>query len=449
MAWIAQMNLILHGGHFNSVKYLADGGSLGHNSSAIKILPDDSIDLVVTNPPFGSDYDNINDLSHFNLGIGKKSRRRGVLFLEKCLRILKPNGRLAIILEESILNSGSNEDVRSFLANNAVVEAVISLPNSAFMPYATVKTSILILRKKSRAKESQSKILMCNLENVGHAPNGEPLYSNDRSHDGRLMLLSDFPNAFDAWQEFKELGKIVQDDENYFVVSPADNELTQRLDTLFYHPAKQNAQHLISQSIYPLIKIGQAVSIINNSVVPRFEYPEEIVRYIGLANIQPLEGIYYVSEILGEKIKSAVKQFGPETVIFSKLRPELRKVIYIPSNEEGGFVSSECFVFKTKEIILPRYLELMLRSDLVYGQIIFQVTGLGRPRINKADLLNVKIPLPPLEKQREFIGIMDNYQSNKSSLLEKSRMLQQQANKLVRQGFEDIERSLCRWQATT
>jgi len=358
--------------------------------------------------------------------------------------MLKPGGRLAIVLEESILNNTSGEDVRTYLTRHGVVECVISLPDTTFMPYATVKTSVLMVRKKQNPAAVQPGILMCNIEQVGFAPNGDPIYSNERDSHGKLRLLSDLPEALTVWEQFAIKGKVFRQDEHHFIANATPKELVQRLDTLFYHPARQNAQNLLAKAKYPLYRIGELVTMLNRVIVPQFEHPDEMVRYIGLANIQPFEGTYYVSEVLGEKIKSAVKHFEPDSVIFAKLRPELRKVVFIPADEEPGFASSECFIFKATARILPQYLALMLRSDLVYGQIIFQVTGLGRPRIGKADLLGAKIPLPPLEKQREMVNAMHTSESNKLMLIEKSNLLRQQADELARRGFSEIEQELCR-----
>lgn len=443
MVWIAQMNMILHGGHFESIQYLKGGGSLGHSKEVTTKLPDSYYDIIITNPPFGSDFDTVQELNKYELGKGKKSRRRGVLFVEKCLNLIKNDGKLVIILEESILNNSSNEDVRKYLTTNATLEVIISLPDSTFMPYATVKTSIIIATKKKVNKKHEGKILMCNIENVGFAPNGDPIYSDERNEKGKLKLLSDFPEALRMYREFIRTGKLENSTEKYFVANIEKNNYFERLDTLFHHPSKQIAHEFLSNTKYPLYRIGELVTIVNKMVVPQHEMTEDVVRYVGLANINSFDGTYYISEILGEKIKSAVKMFEPNTVVYSKMRPELRKVIYISKNEEVGFVSSECYVFKAGNKILPQYLALVLRSDLVFGQIIFQVTGLGRPRIGKEELLSVKIPVPPMEKQQEIISIFNTHESNRNLLIEKSKMLLQQADNIVRRSFEEIGTTLC------
>lgn len=397
----------------------------------------------MTNPPFGSDFDVISDLNKFQLGRGKKSRRRGVLFVEKCLRLLKDGGRLAIILEESILNNSSNEDVRKYLMLNSVIEAIISLPESTFMPYATVKTSVVVVRKKSKESKSSDTTLMCNIENIGYGPNGDPIFSDDRNENGKLKLLSDIPEVLQKYKEFMRTGTLENVSEKFYTTKLDQKSLGQRLDVLFHHPSKLVAQGLLMNSKYPLFRIAELVTILNKMVVPQNEFPDEIVRYIGLANISSFDGTYFVSDMLGEKIKSAVRFFQPDTVIFSKMRPELRKVIYIPSSEDPGYVSSECYVFKASNKILPEYLALILRSDLVYGQIIFQVTGIGRPRIGKEELLSVKIPVPPISKQLEILSVFNAYDTNRNILIEKSKTLQQEADRIIRRSYDEIATVLC------
>lgn len=443
MVWIAQMNIILHGGHYESIQYLKAGGALSTEKDATKKIRKNQFDILITNPPFGSDFDIASDLNKYELGKGKKSRRRGVLFVEKCLSLLKPGGKLAIILEESILNNSSNDDVRKHIVRNSQIEAIISLPESTFMPYASVKTSIIIAKKKENQTSVNSKILMCNIENIGFGPNGDPIYSDERDANGKLKLLSDLPETLEIFREFLRTGKIVNSSEKYFITNIKKDENIERLDTLFHHPSKQIAHELLSNTKYPLYRIGELVKIINKLIVPQYEMTDEVVRYVGLANINSFDGTYYVSEILGEKIKSAVKLYEEDCIIYSKMRPELRKVIYIPKGEDIGFVSSECYVFKANAKILPEYLALVLRSDLVFGQIIFQVTGLGRPRIGKEELLSVKIPVPPLEKQLELVNVFKVYETNRNVLLEKSRLFQQQADSIVRKSFEEIGTTLC------
>lgn len=431
MVWVAQMNLILHGGSVHSVKYLSGGGSLSTEGDANRILPDNYYDIVITNPPFGSDYDNKDDLSKYVLGSNKKSRRRSILFIEKCIKILKPGGRLAVIIEESVLNSGTTEDVRRFLLDSVDIDAILSLPDSVFLPYATVKTSIIVASKKKATIPQSSPIFMCNIEDA------------DSDVFNREALSSGMRESIRSYHGFTRNREMESDvDGNYFLTDFKEVRENLRLDTLFHHPAKSQAAGILEKTPYPLRSLCDVVTLSNKTIKPQYDCPEEKIRYIGLANIDSYNGTYSVARIEGNKLKSSVKVFEGDSVIYSKMRPELRKVIYIPKGDEGGTVSSECYVFKALPAVLPEYLAIVLRSNLVYGQIVFQTTGLGRPRIGKKELLNVKIPLPPLAKQKQIIAAYDDNELKRKSLLEESEELHRKADRLAKKSLEDLETNL-------
>ena len=79
LAWVSNLNLLIHGNDDFKVMSLANGGSLGPESHPYF----GSADVIITNPPFGSDYSDSVILSNFALGRNHSSRRRGILFLEQ------------------------------------------------------------------------------------------------------------------------------------------------------------------------------------------------------------------------------------------------------------------------------------------------------------------------------------------------------------------------------
>lgn len=427
MAWIAQMNLIMHGDGDRNIHHINGDGALSNLNDLEPLLKQNSLDLILTNPPFGSDLTNPETLAGYQLGRSKTSRRRGILFIERCIVWLKPTGRLGIIIEDSILNGTTNKDVRTFILQKCVLEAVISLPDVTFMPYASVKTSVVILRKRLN-KEAQPPIFMADVENVGRKPNGDPLYDTERRPDGQYKLRSDLPNVVNAWQNYRRGGEtaIMHLSPKIFICPPDRflNHRTQdvRLDVPFHHPSRKVAEVTLRQSNYSTPKLAELVVLRNETAIPAKQDPDEIWRYVGLANITPETGEYTVSHVFGSQIKSTVRLFRAKDILFSKLRPELRKVVLTGDDEEEGVVSSECLVLCTVENAkddptlwktvqgrqtLPidhEYLAFILRSDIIFGQLVYQITGIGRPRVSKATVLNLRIPLPPLATQREIVA---------------------------------------------
>ena len=428
MAWVAQMNLIMHGDGHGNIHHLNAGGSLGFSDYIDRLIQPASLDLILTNPPFGSDFSDANHLAKYQLGRGRSSRRRGILFIERCIGWLKSGGRLGIIIEDSVLNGTSNGDVRDLILKHCIVEAVISLPDVTFMPYSSAKTSILFLRKHPNARKVQPPIFMANVDHVGRKPNGDPLYTAGRDENGRPLLQNELPSVIDAWQTY------VAKDENAIVhlspkiyVCPADRFQKgsgMRFDVQFHHPSRKVAENTLRRSIYPTPKLAELVVVRNATVVPKTRDPDEVWRYIGLGNITAETGEYTLSSVMGNQIKSTVRLFHAGDILFSKLRPELRKCVLIREDEDEGFASSECLVFCTladamhdpllhnaayqrnfmqQHQVDREYLVFILRSDIVFGQLIYQITGVGRPRVSQSAILGLRIPVPPLSIQREII----------------------------------------------
>ena len=77
-----------------------------------------------------------------------RSIKTEILFIERCLELLKEGGRLGIVLPEGIFNNPNALYVRKFVEDQAYLKAVISLPQETFLSAKTsVKTSLLFLQK--------------------------------------------------------------------------------------------------------------------------------------------------------------------------------------------------------------------------------------------------------------------------------------------------------------
>lgn len=110
--------------------------------------------MILTNPPFGASVSrSVKRAPHatldaFTLGRGRQTQKTEVLFIERCLELLAPGGRMAIIIPDSVLNTTKRADLRQYVEDRAFIDAVISLPVETFMfSAATVKSSVLVLRK--------------------------------------------------------------------------------------------------------------------------------------------------------------------------------------------------------------------------------------------------------------------------------------------------------------
>jgi len=95
--------------------------------------------------------------SLFNLPKSNESNiKTEILFIERCLDLLKPGGRMGIVLPEGVYNNPSLAYVRQFVEDRAYLKAVVSLPQETFISSgASVKASLLFLQKYSDEEKAQ------------------------------------------------------------------------------------------------------------------------------------------------------------------------------------------------------------------------------------------------------------------------------------------------------
>lgn len=107
-------------------------------------------DCIVTNPPFSVTLDNDTKRKvkvEFIFGDKKNSEN---LFIERYYQLLRENGRLGVVLPESVFDTTENKYIRLFIYKYFKVKAVVSLPQLTFEPFTSTKTSLLFAQKKTK-----------------------------------------------------------------------------------------------------------------------------------------------------------------------------------------------------------------------------------------------------------------------------------------------------------
>lgn len=178
MSRTAKMNMIMHGdGH----------GGVHHNDGLLNVngIFENRFDVILTNPPFGarvekslkiteadkysdedrikkyrkrygSAYDEALKQVNDNIGTslldlyetGSMSTLTEVLFIERCLNLLKPGGRMGIVLPEGVLNNTNLQKIREYVESKAKIILITSIPQDVFIASgATVKPSLLFFKK--------------------------------------------------------------------------------------------------------------------------------------------------------------------------------------------------------------------------------------------------------------------------------------------------------------
>ena len=136
-------------------------------------LLENSFDIVLSNPPFGSilSKESFSGLGDFELLKGKNSLPLEVLGLERCIQFLRPNGKFGVVLPESIIINKNQNFVRNWLLSKTELLGIIGLPLETFSPYgANIKTVILFGRKlkDGEALQKDKQLFISEVESVGY-----------------------------------------------------------------------------------------------------------------------------------------------------------------------------------------------------------------------------------------------------------------------------------------
>lgn len=154
--------------------------------------------------------------SLFALKENSTSDKTEHLFINRCLDLLKPSGRMGIVLPEGVFNTPNAEYVRKFVEGKAFLRAVISLPSETFLSSkASVKCSILFLQKFSDSEQAKwDGLLQSHRQNL------------EQEHQNELDLLNEIISY--RKQKGEKIAKYSTDDKKR--AKKEQKELTERIE---------------------------------------------------------------------------------------------------------------------------------------------------------------------------------------------------------------------------
>jgi len=179
-----------------------------------------NFDILLTNPPFAGEIRETALLRNYELAMknGKVPQKaeRDLLFIERALQLIKPGGRMAIVLPQGKLNNTNTEYVRKWLMDKARILAVVGLHVNTFKPHTGTKTSVLFLQKWNNNPElgplnpyqEDYPIFMAVSKKPGKDNSGEYVYKKDEKGNyildekGRRILDHDLDEIAEAFIKF-------------------------------------------------------------------------------------------------------------------------------------------------------------------------------------------------------------------------------------------------------
>ncbi|MGC1861345.1 MAG: N-6 DNA methylase [Methylocystis sp.] len=341
----------------------------------------DYADIILANPPFMSPKGGIKPHKRFSV----QATRSEVLFVDYIAEHLTPTGRAAVIVPEGIIfQSGTAyKQLRELLVKNYLV-AVISLPAGVFNPYSGVKTSILVMDK--RLSKKTDSLLFAKIENDGF----------NLGAQRRAIDKNDLPAAahnIKAWLDS------VRNDSAFDLAGIQNLHLVEKFRigengewSLSGERYRGDAKHAL---VYEMVSLGEVVDILDSRRRPitREDREPGPYPYYGATGV-----LDYVKDYIFDEPLVLVGEDGAKWGVGERTAYQI---------SGKTWVNNHAHVLRPKrDRVLDTYLiELLNEMDLS-----LYITGVTVPKLNQEKLRSIKIPLPPLDVQKDIVAEIEGYQ---------------------------------------
>ncbi|MCM3392575.1 N-6 DNA methylase [Cytobacillus oceanisediminis] len=517
MARTSKMNMIMHGdGH----------GGIHHHDGFLNVngIFEERFDIILTNPPFGQIIDNNDEvqtnqvevdehlIKHYKQVYGEKyeksqliiqrnlgkpiiklfslpksnSIKTEVLFIERCLNLLKPGGKLGIVVPEGILNTPSMSYVREFTEDRAFLRGVVSLPLDTFASTgAKVKTSILFIQKfTEEEKYKWDSLISSHFQREKDAQRLEREKINERLNEKiiakeknllkkRLLELDEIAFAkarkkakwefnykilfFEAtsvginatgeevhnelsllakqYDEFRKNGFEITNEVNSKIVEGLKNPIyfAEFRDLKKWTIPVKLLLNYKNRNNWPIMKISEFAYPITDKeeVKPNQEYNMVGVKWYG-------EGTFYRETVLGEEISAKwLSPLKKKAFIYNRLFAWKESFGIVPEEHEGFYVSNEFPQFYIDEnVMLPEFLYFLFMQPFIIDAVKLLSAGsaaVSRNRFKEELFLDFDVPVPPIGTQRELVN---DYKRS----IKEAEELRKRAEEIVSSSKENIKK---------
>ena len=396
----------------------------------------EEMDVVLCNPPFGSNTveNRAQILDAYDLGhqwIGDdtpghwlrtesiaRSQQLGILFIERCWKMLRPGGRLAIILPEGYLSTASHGYVRQWILDKFIVRSLVELPRRIFVKSnADLRSNILIAEKKTPGEAiPRYPIHASMVRRVGYKLGGDfkPLPLRDkatgnpiRNNHNRIVLDSDFHRVL---EEYTATPKRL--DRNWGNATVADILIRPNLD--------MKPRRLVPRALQNVRNLKSSGAVLLNDIAEVVEKKIDLLDDVGRSelrrvvegqDIRAVEGLVvpHFPErcwAIAERKQRKVYELCQQDIVVGLVRPERRNVGLL-LDEGDDIVGSPDGLAVVR--VLPDlqqdypigWLFSVLRSEEVRLQFWTESGGTSYGKLDSERIGKVLIPIPPYRERSQ------------------------------------------------
>ena len=361
-------------------------------------------DVILANPPFMSPKGGI--LPHRRFSV--QSKRSEVLFVDYMAEHLTPTGRAGIIVPEGIIfqSQTAYKQLRKVLVENYLV-AVISLPSGVFQPYSGVKTSILVL-DKTLAKKAD-RIAFFKVENDGFDLGAQrrPIDKNDLP-----QVRAEIADYLEQLRASKSASpeRVAEPGAMYRLIVEKEKIAANGEYNLSGEQYRESRTH--TESKWPMVELGSILRILNGYPFESKNYVADGIRVIRITNVQKGRVVDNNPKFYPKSSEESLSKFMlNENDLLLSLTGNVGRIGILDRRYLPAALNQRVACLRPDNgKILPGFIFYLLNQNRFEDDCIEAAKGLAQKNMSTVWLSKYRIPLPPLEVQREIVAEIEGYQ---------------------------------------
>lgn len=430
MVRLSKINMLFIGAEISNISV---GNSISGESRIDEFA--EAVDLIITNPPFGAEYQlDLLDRDKYpilsSIVHNQTTVNSELALLDRCLTLLKPGGRLVIVLPDSVVSAkGMYEQFRNELIKTCEIKAVVELPAVTFAQAGTrTKTVVLYIRK---VKPEISKIFMAVCNDIGYTVKertGVPVKISEGTNEMKRVA-----EEYINYCHHKGGKPEILSCEPSVAIVPYHNLIDNVLNPSFYNVDRLSILDTLANlnsNGYQLKKLGDLAEFVTKE--RKSYYADEEIKHISVLHVNS-DGTIDFRQVKDFVPVSKGRACEPGDVIFSRINPRIPRIAVIIETEYKLVCSNEFEILKARQGINPYFLAAVLRLPGVSQQILNLTSGTSssHSRIKTDQLKEVLIPLPTADEDiRKIEDISRAIQHSISMKYEGEEILNQKITQL-------------------
>ena len=413
-------------------------GRLHANTNKIELF-----DVLVANPPyavkgFKSEVKDGSEAYTLFKELNDNSNEIEVLFIERMLQLLKPNGVAGIILPISVLNNDSAyESARRLIFENFKLKSIVILSKNAF-PTTRTKTAILFMKKREKAlhllnsddykqKLKDDKVIVVKSLNDNNEKRFLGYEFTNRRGSKRIKI-KDNSSLFNDKNRFSN-----NHINSYILHAMLDKEIPTIDEKLTKHLEILSIDNLLDYQTYPfsnkilinkynithkdesiLVTMNNCISILESGHRPKSGCTESGIPSLGGEHIDRYTG----------QITKANMKYVPESFYNAMRRGHVKnndilickdgaytgKCAYYDGSSNKYCINEHLFIVRADEsICIQMYLFFFMMSSFFQNQVKqMAYHKIGQPGLNKGHIKKIIILLLSIEQQKQIISEIES-----------------------------------------